>query len=156
MRYHGDTVKFLLMDTSNAETFGRLLWSYVRRCDCVFVVCDATDDASVGRAQWWVSEAKEHLEGTDCSLMLAGNKLDSDNPFRSEILGNLARDNGVKYFPCSAKRNIGLDAMLDAALNHTMGDETRKNNAVWRKNHSVLRVGVAKAIDYRTCNPCEC
>ncbi len=109
-----------LWDTAGQERFRSISTQYIKNCDGIFLVYAINNRESFDRIENWIKEVDEKKNSdNEVPLILIGNKCDIDdlqnidNKFCREVTFNegekLAQRYGIKFFECSAKKNININ-----------------------------------------------
>ena len=114
----GKRIKLQIWDTAGQERFRTITTSYFRGAQGILLVYDVTDRNIFNNIKNWVEEIERNAD-KHVNKILIGNKCDVDDSARavSKSEGDaLAREYGMNFFECSAKKDIGVsDAFSNIA-----------------------------------------
>ena len=99
-----------LWDTAGQEKFRSISSIYFRGADGVIVVYDITNRSSFDHLSTWLKEVEDNI-GSDCQLMLVGNKSDLSHN-RAVFIRDVqafATENGLSFVETSALTGDGID-----------------------------------------------
>lgn len=110
---NGKRINLSIWDTAGQEKFHALGPIYYRGSHGAILVYDITNEVTFVKVKNWVKELKKML-GSDCTLMIAGNKIDleSERVVPLEEAEGYAEQVGAKHFYTSAKLNQGLEELF--------------------------------------------
>jgi len=114
-------------DTAGSERFRSINSIFYRGADSCILVFDLTNYKSFSNISFWMDEFfvnTSPVRANSFPFILLGNKCDlltDDNYIISErLISNFCKERNIKYFPVSAKNNIGLDEALDYIINKSI------------------------------------
>lgn len=100
-------VKVQIWDTAGQERFAAIPKSYFNKADGIFVVFDLSKRDTYDKTQKLIDSVSE--SGSDCSIILVGNKCDIENRSITEKEAEeFANLNAIKYFETSAKDGTNI------------------------------------------------
>lgn len=109
-------LKFELWDTAGQERYHSLAPMYYRSSSASVCVYDITNPESFQRAKKWVTELKSNVANPNLVIALVGNKVDlaDDRKVEEAEARAYADEEGLLFFECSAKENIGVMDVFQA------------------------------------------
>ena len=99
-----------LWDTAGQEKYRSISSIYFRGADGVIVVYDITNRSSFDHLSTWLKEVEDNI-GSDCQLMLVGNKSDLSHN-RAVFIRDVqafTTENGLSFVETSALTGDGID-----------------------------------------------
>ena len=109
IRFHGQNIKLQIWDSAGQEKYKGLIPSYVRNSSIVFIVYDISNKTSFDNVVNWIKFVKE-IENT--TMVLCGNKTDLNREVDRKEAEELAKQEGLSFFECSAKTNENIKLMF--------------------------------------------
>ena len=110
IRVNDVEVKLKIWDTAGQERFRNITNQYYKGADGICLVFDLTDTNSFEKINDWVSQISSNTKEEDISLVLLGNKCDSDQRTVSDHYGlNKAKELKIKYFETSALNGTNIN-----------------------------------------------
>ncbi len=108
-----------IWDTAGQERYRSLSTQYVKNCDGILLVYSICDRNSFEKINNWIKEVEDKKSNeNEIPVVLIGNKIDIDDLNNSEIKlkrqisfeegKKFAERYGIKFFECSAKKNINV------------------------------------------------
>ncbi|OHT17228.1 GTP-binding protein YPT1 [Tritrichomonas foetus] len=104
----GETVKFVIWDTSGQDRFRNIVINYFKIVHGVIIVFDLTDRKSFIDINRWL-EYIRLLNSSDPVIFLVGNKSDEESHFVEYEINEFAQNHNFRYFELSAKDNINIE-----------------------------------------------
>lgn len=98
-----------IWDTAGMERYKSLTANYYVGANLLFLFYDLTRKQSFHNLRTWLASIKERVKGTDCKIVLIGNKLDltEERQVSMEEAAMFAQENSFSYFEVSALYNTG-------------------------------------------------
>jgi len=115
-------VHLFLYDTAGQERFADMATSYYRIGEVCLLCFDLSNLHSFDNTVWWMRKVVEHNQ--KCVFILVGTKEDlvqSDEALDISAITRWAEENGIPYFPTSAKSVSGGE--LIKFLFHTVAEK---------------------------------
>ena len=109
IRFRGQNIKIQIWDSAGQEKYKGLIPSYVRNSSIVFIVYDVSNRSSFDNIPNWISFVK-NIEKT--TMILCGNKNDLERSVEKKEGEELAKNEGLLFFECSAKTNENIKNMF--------------------------------------------
>ena len=129
IRFRGQNIKIQIWDSAGQEKYKGLIPSYVRNSSIVFIVYDVSNKTSFENVNNWLNFVK-NIEKT--TMILCGNKIDLEREVETKEGEELANNEGIKFFECSAKNNDNIKNMFYSSIAglNTFGvyDESEREN----------------------------
>ena len=95
-------VKSYIWDTAGQEVFSSIIASYYRDIAGAIIVFDVGNRDSFQRCDFWLSELDNKRRSLrDISVLLLGNKIDSNREVSEEEASTYAKDRGLLYMETS-------------------------------------------------------
>ena len=113
IRFRGQNIKIQIWDSAGHEKYRSLIPSYVRNSSIVFVVYDVSNRSSFENIPNWISFVK-NIEKT--IMILCANKIDLEREVETKDGEELAKNEGLIYFECSAKTNENIKNMFFSSI----------------------------------------
>ena len=113
IRFRGQNIKIQIWDSAGQEKYKGLIPSYVRNSSIVFIVYDASNRSSFDNIPNWISFVK-NIEKT--IMILCGNKIDLEREVETKDGEQLAKNEGLLFFECSAKTNENIKNMFFSSI----------------------------------------
>ena len=113
IRFRGQNIKIQIWDSAGQEKYKGLIPSYVRNSSIVFVVYDVSNRSSFENIPNWISFVK-NIEKT--IMILCANKIDLEREVETKDGEELAKNEGLIYFECSAKTNENIKNMFFSSI----------------------------------------
>ena len=131
IRFRGQNIKIQIWDSAGQEKYKGLIPSYVRNSSIVFIVYDASNRSSFENIPNWISFVK-NIEKT--IMILCGNKIDLEREVETQDGEQLAKNEGLLFFECSAKTNENIKNMFFSSIatlpTFGIDDESERDNLV--------------------------
>ena len=131
IRFRGQNIKIQIWDSAGQEKYKGLIPSYVRNSSIVFIVYDVSNRSSFDNIPNWISFVK-NIEKT--IMILCGNKNDLEREVETKDGEQLAKNEGLLFFECSAKTNENIKNMFFSSISNlsTFGidNESERDNLV--------------------------
>jgi Ras-related protein Rab-5C len=105
------TLTLNIWDTAGTERFRSLMPMYYRDALAAIIIFDLTDPESFNACEYWAEELLK-ARGSECKLILVGNKLDCARQVPKEKALELSRRIKMAYFETSAKTNLNVDLLF--------------------------------------------
>jgi small GTP-binding protein len=137
--YRGDPVKLQIWDTAGQERFNSITCSYFRGAHAVIFVFDLTRKETLDHIEKWYDDVRGQCPDHSYVPILVGNK--SDLTLKRDVSAQQVKDlieklasdqDTMTYVEVSAKKGERLDDVFQSILDHTVGDETKKNNYLYK------------------------
>ena len=129
IRFRGQNIKIQIWDSAGQEKYKGLIPSYVRNSSIVFIVYDVSNKNSFENVNNWISFVK-NIEKT--AIVLCGNKIDLEREVETKEGEEIASQEGIKFFECSAKTNDNIKNMFYASIaglsTFGVNDESEREN----------------------------
>ena len=113
IRFRGQNIKIQIWDSAGQEKYRGLIPSYVRNSSIVFVVYDVSNRSSFENIPNWISFVK-NIEKT--IMILCANKIDLEREVETKDGEELAKNEGLIFFECSAKTNENIKNMFFSSI----------------------------------------
>ena len=113
IRFRGQNIKIQIWDSAGQEKYRGLIPSYVRNSSIVFVVYDVSNRSSFDNIPNWISFVK-NIEKT--IMILCANKIDLEREVETKDGEELAKNEGLIFFECSAKTNENIKNMFFSSI----------------------------------------
>ena len=127
--FRGQNIKLQMWDTAGQEKYKGLIPSYVRNSSIVFVIFDVSTKTSFDNIPNWINFIRT-IENT--TLVLCGNKIDLEREVETKEGEEIASQEGIKFFECSAKTNDNIKNMFYASIaglsTFGVNDESEREN----------------------------
>lgn len=103
-------VRLEIWDTAGQERFKAITRSYLRGAQGILCVYDVTDHVSYVHVENWMKQIKQ-FAGRQVDIVMVGNKCDLEDrrAVTYEEGEKAAALNNIKFFECSAKKEIRVD-----------------------------------------------
>ena len=111
-------IKLVIWDTPGAERFKFIALKTLRNVQGVILVFDLTNKKTFENINEWLNKIKENRY--NIHVILFGNKCDGDYGGREvtkEEAEQFAKENNLKYFETSAKKNINIKEGFEEIVN---------------------------------------
>lgn len=110
----GNPIKLQIWDTSGEEKFKSIAKNFYRNANGVLLVYDICNRKSFDEVEEWISQIKDNADNDDIVLVLCGNKIDLENnrTVTKEEGQQLAKNNGISFFECSAKNGVNINEIF--------------------------------------------
>ena len=113
IRFRGQNIKIQIWDSAGQEKYKGLIPSYVRNSSIVFIVYDVSNRSSFDNVSNWISFVK-NIEKT--TMILCGNKIDLNREVQTNEGQDLAKNENLLFFECSAKTNENIKKMFFSSI----------------------------------------
>jgi Ras-related protein Rab-6A len=131
IRFRGQNTKIQIWDSAGQEKYKGLIPSYIRNSSIVFLVYDVSKRSSFDNITNWISFVR-NIEKT--IMVLCGNKIDLNREVEKNEGEELAKNEGLLFFECSAKTNENIKLMFYSAIaglpSFGVTDESEKENMI--------------------------
>ena len=131
IRFRGQNTKIQIWDSAGQEKYKGLIPSYIRNSSLVFLVYDVSRKESFDNIINWINFVR-NIEKT--IMVLCGNKIDLTREVEKSEGEELAKQEGLLFFECSAKTNENIKYMFYSAVvelpNFGIEDESEKENVI--------------------------
>ena len=112
-------VKSYIWDTAGQEVFSSIIASYYRDIAGAIIVFDVSNRDSFQRCDFWLSELDNKRRSLrDISVLLLGNKIDSNREVSEEEASTYAKDRGLLYMETSAKTGENIEVFYRRLIHH--------------------------------------
>ena len=112
-------VKSYIWDTAGQEVFSSIIASYYRDIAGAIIVFDVGNRDSFQRCNFWLSELDNKRRSLrDISVLLLGNKIDSNREVSEEEASAYAKDRGLLYMETSAKTGENIEVFYRRLIHH--------------------------------------
>lgn len=113
----GDDIAVKIWDTAGQERFRTITYSFYKQANGVIVTFDVTNRQTFSNVKNWLDSIYQHAD-PNIVKALVGNKIDLEDQRQVsyEEAAELARQNNMEYFECSAKLNKNVKEVI----NHMM------------------------------------
>lgn len=112
-------VKSYIWDTAGQEVFSSIIASYYRDIAGAIIVFDVSNRDSFQRCDFWLSELDNKRRSLrDISVLLLGNKIDSNREVSEEEASAYAKDRGLLYIETSAKTGENIEVFYRTLIHH--------------------------------------
>ena len=109
IKFKGQNIKIQLWDTNGSERMKRLMASYIKNSSIVFVVYAVSYRETFDNVPKWISFLKRIGNKV---IVLCGNKIDLKREVETNEGEQLAKNEGILFFECSAKTNENIKNMF--------------------------------------------
>ena len=109
IKFKGQNIKIQLWDTNGSERMKGLMASYIKNSSIVFVVYAVSYRETFDNVPKWISFIK-NIGNKD--IFLCGNKIDLKREVETNEGEQLAKNEGILFFECSAKTNENIKNMF--------------------------------------------
>ena len=113
IKFRGQSIKIQIWDSAGQEKYKGLIPSYVRNSSIVFIVYDVSNRSSFDNVSNWISFVK-NIEKT--TMILCGNKIDLNREVQTNEGQDLAKNENLLFFECSAKTNENIKKMFFSSI----------------------------------------
>ena len=112
-------IRLIIRDTPGAERFETIALRTLRNVQGVILVFDLTNKRTFGNINNWLNKIKENTN--NIHVILFGNKCDLDyrrgREVTKEEAEQFAKENNLKYFETSVKKNINIKEGFEEIVN---------------------------------------
>ena len=109
IKFKGQNIKIQLWDTNGSERMKGLMASYIKNSSIVFVVYAVSYRETFDNVPKWISFLKSIGNKV---IVLCGNKIDLKREVETKEGEQLAKNEGILFFECSAKTNENIKNMF--------------------------------------------
>ena len=113
IKFRGQSIKIQIWDSAGQEKYKGLIPSFVRNSSIVFIVYDVSNRSSFDNVSNWIDFVK-NIEKT--TMVLCGNKIDLDREVNTNEGEEIAREEGILFFECSAKTDENIKNMFFSSI----------------------------------------
>ena len=107
-------IKLKIWDTAGEERFHNITQQYYKDADGIVLVYDVTDEASYNKIRDWMDQIISNTPKDTISLVLLGNKCDSEERAVTEEQGKkLAEELKISFFETSALNGQGINEAFE-------------------------------------------
>ena len=112
-------IKIKIWDTSGAERARSISVQYCKNCLGIILAYSINNRDSLNSLENWIKEIKDKTYYEKVSLILIGNKCDLENERKvsKEEGEKFALKYNIKFFECSAKKNININQAFESLIN---------------------------------------
>ena len=109
---HGQTVTLTVWDTAGQEDYRVLIPMYAHYSHVAVIVFDVSRPETFDSIPGWLQYLKDNADIP--YIFLVGNKMDIGSQVAEDKVYQLAEENGLRYFPTSAKTGQNIDFLFAA------------------------------------------
>lgn len=119
------TVTFDILDTAGQEEYSELREVYIRGGECFVLVYSVADDNTFNDISKFFELIQRVKEGTNCVVVLAGNKcdLDGDRVVSTQQGLEMAKRYNAVFLETSAKTGLNVEDLFAALAKESMSLE---------------------------------